>query len=76
MHRRPNAGGTFVAGCQVKSLRAFLLKGGFIMFDDFDGDWDWRNLVTQMKAVLPDHEFIRLEVDHPIFQSFVYAMTH
>ena len=23
-----------------------------------------------MKVVLPDHDFIRLEVDHPIFQSF------
>jgi hypothetical protein len=51
------------------------LKGGFIIFDDFDGDWEWRNLVTQMKVVLPDHSFIPLDVTHPIFQSFFSLRT-
>src|SRR5215208_4912308 len=55
---------------EARNLRAYLLKGGFIIFDDFDGDAEWRNLVTQMKVVLPDHDFIRLDVSHPIFQSF------
>jgi len=55
---------------EAKSLRAYLLKGGFIIFDDFDGDPEWRNLAAQMKVVLPDHDFIRLDVSHPIFQSF------
>jgi hypothetical protein len=60
---------------EAKNLRAYLLKGGFIIFDDFDGDWDWRNLVTQMKVVLPEHDFIRLDVSHPIFQSFYSLRT-
>jgi hypothetical protein len=51
------------------------LKGGFIIFDDFDGDFEWRNLVTQMKVALPDHDFIRLDVTHPIFQSFFSLRT-
>jgi hypothetical protein len=55
---------------EAASLRAYLLKGGFIIFDDFDGDAEWRNLVLQMKRALPEHDFIRLDVTHPIFQSF------
>lgn len=60
---------------EAGSLRAYLLKGGFIIFDDFDGDAEWRNLAAQMKVVLPDHDFIRLEVNHPIFQSFFSIRT-
>jgi len=55
---------------EAASLRKYLLKGGLIIFDDFDGEPEWRNLVTQMKVVLPDHDFIRLDVSHPLFQSF------
>ena len=60
---------------EAASLRAYLLKGGFIIFDDFDGDADWQNLVTQMKRTLPEHHFIRLDVTHPIFQSFFGLKT-
>ena len=63
-------GGWITDEAEVASLRAYLLKGGFIIFDDFDGEPEWRNLVVQMKAVLPEHDFLRLDVDHPIFQSF------
>ena len=38
---------------EAKSLRAYLLKGGLIIFDDFEGDRDWRNLVAQMRRALP-----------------------
>jgi hypothetical protein len=60
---------------EANSLRAYLLKGGFIIFDDFDGDAEWRNLTTQMKVALPDHDFIRLDVSHPVFQSFFSIQT-
>src|SRR5262245_43112406 len=33
---------------EAKNLRAHLLKGGFIIFDDFEGD-HWVNLVEQMR---------------------------
>jgi hypothetical protein len=60
---------------EAANLRAYLLKGGFIIFDDFDGDGDWQNLVAQMRQVLPEHHFIRLDVTHPIFQSFFGLKT-
>jgi hypothetical protein len=60
---------------EAANLRAYLLKGGFIIFDDFEGDFDWQNLVSQMKQALPEHHFIRLDVTHPIFQSFFGLKT-
>jgi hypothetical protein len=60
---------------EARSLAPFLLKGGFIIFDDFEGDYMWRNLVTQMKRILPDYYFIPLTVEHPIFHSFFNIKT-
>jgi hypothetical protein len=68
-------GGWITDEAEATSLRAYLLKGGFIIFDDFDGEPEWRNLVAQMKTVLPDHDFIKLDVTHPIFQSFYGLRT-
>jgi len=55
---------------EAKNLRAYLMKGGLLIFDDFEGDGHWRNMVAQMRRALPDHRFIRLDVTHPVFQSF------
>jgi hypothetical protein len=55
---------------EAKNLRAYLLKGGFIIFDDFEGPQHWQNLVAQMQRALPDHRFVKINVDHPIFHSF------
>jgi hypothetical protein len=68
-------GGWTTDEAEATNLRAYLLKGGFIIFDDFDGDAEWRNLVAQMKVVLPEHDFLRLDVSHPIFQSFYGLRT-
>ena len=52
------------------NLRAHLLKGGFLIFDDFEGEAQWDNMARQMKQVLPDHRFIEIDITHPIFHSF------
>ena len=54
---------------EAAGLRTYLLKGGFIIFDDFRGQ-DWYNLEEQMKRVLPELRFVELERAHPIFNSF------
>jgi hypothetical protein len=54
---------------EAAGLRTYLLKGGFIVFDDFRGR-DWWNLEEQMRQVLPEHRFVQLDVTHPIFNSF------
>jgi hypothetical protein len=54
---------------EVKGLRAYLLKGGFMIVDDFRGN-DWWNLEQQMKLAVPELRFVQLDQTHPIFNSF------
>ncbi len=55
---------------EEEGLRNYLLKGGFLIFDDFHADDHWYNLETQMKKVLPDLNWIELDVSMPVYHSF------
>ena len=53
----------------AENLRRYLLKGGFIIFDDFElAQWD--NMAAQMHRVLPEHHWIEIDITHPIFHTF------
>ena len=39
---------------EAKKLREYLLKGGFLMVDDFHGTEDWENFMEGMRMVFPD----------------------
>ena len=54
---------------EASGLRHYLLKGGFIIFDDFRNQ-DWFNLEEQMKRALPEARFVQLDGTHPVFNSF------
>ena len=56
---------------EVAGLRNYLLKGGFLIFDDFVGS-HWYNFEEQMKRVFPDLHPIPLTAGHPIFDSFYH----
>lgn len=55
---------------EVAGLREYLLRGGFVILDDFRGPVELRNLRREMQRVLPDHGLRRLHSDHPIFHIF------
>lgn len=59
---------------EVLMLRAYLQKGGFMIFDDFAGR-DWTNFVAQVQKTLPGAIPLRLDASHPIFDSF-YKITN
>ena len=59
---------------EAANVRAYLLKGGFIIFDDFRGA-DWTNFETQMRRILPDVHMVELSLSHPIFHSFFDIAT-
>jgi hypothetical protein len=54
---------------EAEGLRSYLLKGGFLIFDDFGG-WDMQNLMDQMSVVMPGLQFLQLDGKEPIFDSF------
>jgi hypothetical protein len=70
---------------EAEAFRAYLLKGGFAVFEDFDGPRQWSVFEAQMRRVLPAARFVRLDRGHPIFDSFftihdidaiVHPMSH
>jgi hypothetical protein len=54
---------------EVTTLRRYLLNGGFLMVDDFWGEYEWRNFHGQIKRVFPDREPQELPLEHPIFHA-------
>ena len=58
-----------ITDSEAKNLRAHLLKGGFIIFDDFEGP-HFDNMADQMRRAVPEYNWIQIDVTHPIFQTF------
>jgi hypothetical protein len=56
---------------EVLGLRNYLLKGGFIIFDDFARN-DWFNFEAQMRRVLPNLRPMRLTPEDKVFDSFFH----
>jgi hypothetical protein len=54
------------------NLREHLLKGGFIIFDDFDGYGHWESWESQILRALPEYRPIEIFADHPVFDSFFF----
>jgi len=52
---------------QAKRLREYLLKGGFLMVDDFHGTADWDRFMAGMRQVLPDRPVEDLSDSDEIF---------
>ena len=59
---------------EAENLRKYLKKGGFLIFDDFEGPEHWDNMAAQVRQALPDHDWVRIDEQHPIFHSF-YNIT-
>ena len=55
-------------------FREFLLKGGFAIFDDFERQ-QWNNFAAQMRRVLPEGRFVKLDQSHRVFDSFFRMNT-
>lgn len=55
---------------EALAFRTYLQKGGFAVFEDFDGSEQWRHFELQMRRVLPEARWIKLDASHRIFDSF------
>ncbi len=56
---------------EAAGFRAYLLKGGFVIFDDFaENRGGWAPFAAQMGQVVPGARWVPLDGTHPIFHSF------
>src|SRR5437868_3824928 len=54
---------------QAKTLREYLLRGGFLMLDDFWGTEEWQRFEESMKLVFPDRPIVEIENADAIFHT-------
>jgi hypothetical protein len=54
---------------EAKRLHDYLLKGGFLMVDDFHGTADWDRFMAGMRMVLPDRPIEDLSDQDEIFHG-------
>ncbi len=54
---------------EVKTLREYLLRGGFLMLDDFWGPDEYARFDESMKAVFPTRPVVDIDSKDPIFHS-------
>jgi hypothetical protein len=55
---------------QAAKLREYLLRGGFMMLDDFWGEYEWDNVQEQMRKIFPERQIRELPLDHPLFHCY------
>jgi hypothetical protein len=51
---------------EAKLLREYLDRGGFLMVDDFWGEYEWEIFVDSMRRVFPDRPIQELGEDHEL----------
>lgn len=52
---------------QAKKLREYLLRGGFMMTDDFHGSFEWDIFMDSMSRVMPEHAPLDIQNNDAIF---------
>jgi hypothetical protein len=55
---------------QAGKLGEYLLRGGFLMVDDFHGSLEWTVFVRSMQRVFPDRPIVEIEDHDQIFHTF------
>ncbi|HWP02911.1 MAG TPA: DUF4159 domain-containing protein [Gemmatimonadaceae bacterium] len=59
---------------ELRGVREYVAKGGFIIFDDFFGS-HWYNFEDAWRRAFPDLQIVKLDASHPIFDSFYHIAS-
>jgi Domain of unknown function (DUF4159) len=62
-------GDWLLTDAQVKALREYLLRGGFIYMDDFWNADEYQRFAESMNKVFPDRPVVEIEDKDPIFHT-------
>jgi hypothetical protein len=60
---------------EIQGMREYLLRGGFIMVDDFRSPQQFATLQAHVKRAMPELELKKLDLSHPIFNCFFSIKT-
>jgi hypothetical protein len=51
---------------EIEGLREYVLRGGFVVVDDFHGQFEWQALHEVMARAFPDWPIVSLPTDHEL----------
>jgi hypothetical protein len=63
-------GGISLSPKEIENLREYLLRGGFLLIDDFWGVQQWDSFYRDFSQIFPDRELIELQPNHEIYHTF------
>ena len=55
---------------EAAALREYMLRGGFVMLDDFWGPEHWQDFLVELAKIFPERQPRKLDLSHPIFHCF------
>jgi hypothetical protein len=65
----------YLDDAEAARLREYLLRGGFLMVDDFHGSVQWEAFMESLRRVFPDREVVEIPDDHEVFHV-LYDLDH
>lgn len=68
--QQPGQGYWSPNGQEAAQLREYLLRGGFLLVDDFHGEQDWFVFQSAIQLVLPDREIVEIPATDPLMHIF------
>jgi hypothetical protein len=57
----------YLSDAEALKLREYLLRGGFLMVDDFHGTYEWEVFMASMSRVFPDRPVVEIDNKDAIF---------
>lgn len=51
---------------EAQALREYLLRGGFMMVDDFHGSYEWEIFSSHLRKAFPDRPILEIPEDDPL----------
>jgi uncharacterized protein DUF4159 len=57
----------YLSDAEAAQIREYLLRGGFLMVDDFHGTLQWEAFMESMRRVFPDRPVVEIPDDHEVF---------
>lgn len=55
---------------EAARLREYLLRGGFLVADDYHGEYEFESFRSEMQKVFPEYVAVDLPPTHPIFHCY------
>jgi hypothetical protein len=68
--QQPGGGNWRPTAEEAANLREHLLRGGFLLVDDFQGERDWAVLEAAMHKVFPEREIVEIPSDDTLMHIF------